>query len=76
MSVLPFSLKVNCRIVKNSLLVSVLLYRYSYLGINPVVNITTHIEEMNLRDTMLQRFSLIIGGTLLNWCLRHAIWGC
>ena len=56
-----FLLKVHCRILQDSLLISVLsqinlLYRYIYLGLNPVVNITTRTEEMNLRDTALQRF--------------------
>jgi len=53
-----FLLKVHCRILQNSLLVSVLLYRYSYLGLNPAVNVTARTEEMNLRDMTLQRFSL------------------
>ena len=57
-----FLLKVHCHILKNSLLVSVLsqinlLYKYSYLGLNPVVKITYRTEEMNLRNTTLQRIS-------------------
>jgi hypothetical protein len=57
-----FLLKDHCRFLKNSLLISVrsqinLLYRYIYLGLNPVINITARTVEMNLRDTTLQRFS-------------------